>query len=201
MQAEQFEFGQNDGWMYIVNRQSNKPRRMLFEQEYLKPDFGTSGKYMIFSDNFPMLLELGQKILSYFSLHHAKISLVKSSGDTGFGHSLCVFDFGPHYKKEIKTFIGEELPIEKWEAENSEKPYPFNYRYWKYNKATADGEYSWQYIKSSNVSTFTGTDIDSFRTGPVTLPKDYGRPIYVPGMPLTLNDLLGRKPEKDISHI
>ena len=191
MEAPEFNLEKDGEWLIITNNSYNKYRQMLFEEQFVQPGYGTTGKYLVFCDEYEMLFDLAQMILIKFQLYQAKISIEKSvKSEKGFGYALCVFDFGPHLKVEISHFITDEaLSTAYWDKKHPGEKYPFNYRWWKSNQSTSEGEYSHQHLESIDHKTFEGTDIESFRTGNITLKKNQSIG-FVPGMPLTLADLL-----------
>jgi hypothetical protein len=188
MDAPEFTYEKIGEWMHIVNNSPDPYRKMLFDEQYLQPGFGTTGKYMIFCDDYEMLLDLGLMILIKFQLYRAKISTTSTKNPgSGFAYALAIYDFGPHLKREVADFITDEaLSTAYWKKRHPDKPYPYNYRYWKSNKATAEGEYSWQHLQSIGHKSFEGTDLESFKTGSTKAPKNDPK-IFVPGMPFTLN--------------
>lgn len=97
-------------------------------EENNRDNYWTSGKYLFFSDNKKLLIEIAEKILLEYDLYHAKVpsSDIKRGGNW-YWFVLCVYDSSPKFRIHLQKFE------EEWVA----------YRYWKSNDATA----RWEYVK------------------------------------------------------
>ena len=120
-----------NGFTYYLNP-SAKENFVLCEDQLKKEYHGSLGKYQFFSDYRGKLIEIGNKILTEFNLFSAKVSKTKKEGTNGFGYVLCVYDYKPKYKYEMKKY-SDEISIK--------------YRYWKSDEDTLKGSYSEQFLE------------------------------------------------------
>ena len=101
------------GWIWIINRSVKKPL--------------ITGKYLFFSKDKNLLIELSKRILLEYGLSVAKVPL--SDEPVGEDFVLCVYDAEPKLKDELKKYANQDI----------------RYRYWKSDEDTLKGKYSNQF--------------------------------------------------------
>ena len=117
-------------WFYNQNAQENKFK--MFQEE-IKPSHGKLGKYLFFSDDREKLQRLLKEILLKFNLYCAKISTEKREKTDGFGFVMCIYDFEPKFKYNLKKYADETI---------------IKYRYWKSDSDTIKGKYSEKFLEN-----------------------------------------------------
>ena len=120
-------------WLYLINNEAEENYKEI-NIELNRPNHGTIGKYLFFSDNKDELLTLGKELLVKYNLYNAKVPMSDTPNKSvGFGFVLCVYDSEPRFKTEFRQY-GDNKRI--------------NYRYWKSDSDTLSGSYSKEYLDS-----------------------------------------------------
>lgn len=120
-------------WLYLENP-SAKENKKDIQMELIKPNHGTIGKYLFFSDDKKLLIKIAKEILLKYNLYNAKVpSTDEPNPSSGFGFILCIYDSLPRFKHELRQFSDEKN---------------VKYRYWKSDSDTLDGKYSEQFLTS-----------------------------------------------------
>ncbi|MHA1227953.1 MAG: hypothetical protein ACTSPV_14495 [Candidatus Hodarchaeales archaeon] len=120
-------------WLFMHNLRATE-NKLKLEEEKVKPNHGTLGKYLFFSDDKSLLISLGKEILLKYNLYSAKVpSSDKPRPNKGFGFVLCIYDCFPRFKRELRDYADGKT---------------IHYRYWKSNTATLQGKYSKEFKSS-----------------------------------------------------
>ena len=120
-----------DGWLWLLNYSATENLKEIQAEQ--KKTNSEVGKYLFFSDEKKLLIDLAKNILEKYDLFNAKVpsyDTPRQSEKGGFGFVLCVYDTSPKLKHELKQY-GNNKTI--------------HYRYWKSDKATLEGKYSKQF--------------------------------------------------------
>ena len=119
---------------WLVYRNYSATQNLIDIQAEREKSDSKIGKYLFFSDEKKLLIDLAKKILEKYDLFTAKVPITNTpkAGDKGFGFVLCVYDTSPKLKDELKQYGDEGMTI--------------HYRYWKSDKATLEGKYSKEYL-------------------------------------------------------
>jgi len=129
---------ENHGWIYLFNSEAQENKEKI-ANELKKPNHGSLGKYLFFSDNKQALIDLAEKILIKYSLYNAKVPLTNNpQPSSGFGFVLCVYDSESTLKKELKQYADSKT---------------IHYRYWKSDEKTLKGEYSTEFLQTKRFHT------------------------------------------------
>jgi len=104
----------------------------LFSEE--EPSYEITGKYLFFSEDKDRLIEIATNEIKNHGFHEAKVNESLLKGQTE--HVLCLY-----YKDDSRKY---EL------AERNKQKYGVNYRYWKSDMATRQGQYSKEFLEKLN---------------------------------------------------
>lgn len=98
------------------------------------PPYDITGKYLFFSSDRDLLVEIARQVLSTGVFHHAKIPLPgKNLSDE---YVLCLYYKDDSMKHQL--------------AKKYSKRQGLRYRYWKSEETTRKGQYSDQFLRSLN---------------------------------------------------
>jgi hypothetical protein len=105
-------------WMYLINPVAGINKQEI-AREMEKPNHGTIGKYLFFSDDKNQLIDLGKKLLAKYDLYIAKVPLSnkpQSTRDKGF--VLCIYDSTPKLENELAQYADDEKIIyQHWKSD------------------------------------------------------------------------------------
>ena len=99
--------------------------------DILTPPYPITGKYLFFSTNRELLIEIATDELENGGFHHAKTSMKRVTPLSG-EYVLCIYYKDDSLKHEL---------AEKYRGRSELK-----YRYWKSDSATLAGKYSKQFL-------------------------------------------------------
>lgn len=76
-----------------------------------------TGKYLFFSENRDLLIDLAKKILTKYGLIQAKVPI--EGKNIGKDYVLCVYDESPRYKNEMKKYQDSVIscPNNNWKSD------------------------------------------------------------------------------------
>ena len=122
-----------DGWLRIINRTSQDCFKKYI-CEHIKPDCGTTGKYLFFSDDQKLLIKIAKIILTKYELDFAKI------GESWTPHKgkyvMCIMDYAPRFVEDLKKYADDGVVrYTKWKWENDSVK-------GKYSKISLDSIYA-----------------------------------------------------------
>ncbi len=105
-------------WMYLINPVGGTNKQEI-ALEMEKPNHGTIGKYLFFSDDKKELIELGKTLLDKHDLYIAKVPLSnKPQSIPGKGFVLCIYDSTPKLEHEFAQYANDEKIIyEYWKSD------------------------------------------------------------------------------------
>ncbi len=105
-------------WMYLINPVGGTNKQEI-AREIEKPNHGTIGKYLFFSDDKNKLIDLGKNLLVKYDLHIAKVPLSnKPQATPGKGFVLCIYDSTPKLEQEFVQYAADEKIIyEHWKSD------------------------------------------------------------------------------------
>lgn len=94
------------------------------------PPYQVTGKFLFFSEDAGLLLDIAVAEIIDHSFHHAKLNPVKPPGQSD--HVLCLYYTDDSRRHEL--------------AERNRSEYHARYRYWKADTDTHAGRYSQQFL-------------------------------------------------------
>ena len=94
-----------NGWLWLLNYSATENLKEIQAEQ--KKTNSEVGKYLFFSDEKKLLIDLAKNILEKYDLFNAKVpsyDTPRQSENGGFGFVLCVYDTSPKLKHELKQY-------------------------------------------------------------------------------------------------
>lgn len=111
----EIEFLQESLWTWIINKECPSEHIKSMEEEVKKEFHGSIGKYLFFSSDKELLVELAQELLIKYKLHHAKVPTSMRPGYSKY--VLCVYDVGENFSDEMKQYQTETIEYGYWRSD------------------------------------------------------------------------------------
>lgn len=125
------------GFTVVVNN-NRKGHLDRLKELYKLDDCGTLGKYLVFSDNRRLLMQIGEEIVNHYGLSTFLVSN-KDNENGMFSYVLKIPDYIDNHSRSIKEYLIRMSYIIKVE-----------YRYFKRETATRNNIYSNEFLSRNN---------------------------------------------------